>query len=96
MEITKIDEQEIVNAICVFTANKKGISPEVVFVELLFDDDEGYSAEVEVNGRKELISEARMVEVLRNWVDLEYNMDPFSVGVQFDLHAGEGIVAYIS
>jgi len=96
MEIIKIDEQEIVNAICVFTANNKGISPESVYVELLFDDDEGYSAEVEVNGRKDIISEARMVEALRNWIDLEYNMNPFSVGIRLDLHEGEGIVAYIS
>ncbi|PKR82622.1 DUF2653 family protein [Heyndrickxia camelliae] len=96
MEIIKIDEQEIVNAICVFTANKRGITPEAVYVELLFDDVEGYSAEVEVNGQTEIISEARMVEALRNWIDLEYNKDPFSVGVRLDLHEGEGIVAYIS
>ncbi|KQL53885.1 hypothetical protein AN964_10485 [Heyndrickxia shackletonii] len=96
MEIIKIDEQEIVNAVCVYMANKNGISPESVYVELLFDDDEGYSAELEVNNRKEIISEAKLVEALRNWMDLEYNMDPFSVGVQFDLHEGEGIVAYIS
>lgn len=96
MEITKIDEQEIVNAVCVYIANNKGISPESVYVELLFDDDEGYSAEIEVNGRKEIISEVKLVEALRNWMDLEYNMDPFSVGVQLDLHEGEGIVAYIS
>ncbi|MGV3465214.1 MAG: DUF2653 family protein [Heyndrickxia sp.] len=96
MEIIKIDEQEIVNAICVFTANKKRISPEAVNVELLFEDDEGYSADVEVNGQNELFSEARLIEALRNWMDLEYNMDPFSVGIRLDLHEGEGIVAYIS
>jgi hypothetical protein len=96
MEIIKIEEQEIINAICVFVANHKRISAEAVLVELVFEDETGFSAEVEVNGNQEIVTEPKLVEALRNWLDSEYRMDPFSVSIQLDLHDGEGIVAYIS
>ncbi len=45
MEKLIIPEQDIINAICVYISRKKQIKPEEVVVELMYDDDYGFSAE---------------------------------------------------
>lgn len=44
METVKISEQELINALCVYIAEKRQVGPEEVSVELMYDDDYGFSA----------------------------------------------------
>lgn len=93
MRSIKISEQEIINSVCVYIAQKKQIKPEEVLVELMYDDEYGFSAEVEVNGRQQILIEANLIEALRLWLDTQYNIDPISAGLKIELDDEEGIVA---
>ncbi|KFN02104.1 DUF2653 family protein [Bacillus clarus] len=93
METIKISEQELINALCVYIAEKRQVSPEEVLVELMYDDDYGFSAEVEVNGRQQILIQANLIEALRLWLDREYNVNSFAARLQLELDDEEGIFA---
>ncbi|WKB37026.1 YxcD family protein [Terrilactibacillus sp. S3-3] len=95
MEETIISEQDIVNAICLFMAYKRDVQPQDVQVELMYDDDYGFSAETYVNGRKQVLIESNMIEALRYWLDNEMNVDPFSASLRLVLDDDQGIIAYL-
>jgi hypothetical protein len=88
-----ISEQQIINAICEYISNKKQLKPENVIVELMYDDDYGFSAEVQANGRQQILVEANLIEALRGWLMKHFNYDPISVGLKLILDEEEGIIA---
>ncbi|MFD2445300.1 YxcD family protein [Bacillus sp. CGMCC 1.16607] len=92
MEKIILPEQDIINAICVYIARKKQIKPEEVEVELMYDDDYGFSAEVYVDDRKQVLITANIIEALRLWLDEYLNRDPY-VGINLVLDDEEGIIA---
>ncbi|SEM13315.1 Protein of unknown function [Mesobacillus persicus] len=89
-----INEQDVVNAICLYVADKKQVPPEEVEVDLMFDDDYGFSAETFVQGRKQILVKQNMIEALRMWLDQVLGRDPFS-GIELVLDDEEGIIAII-
>ncbi|PFU69921.1 YxcD family protein [Bacillus thuringiensis] len=93
METIKISEQELINALCVYIAKKRQVGPEEVLVELMYDDDYGFSAEVEVNGRQQILIQANLIEALRLLLDREYNVNSFAARLQLELDDEEGIYA---
>ncbi|MFJ8526709.1 YxcD family protein [Bacillus sp. NPDC094106] len=93
METIKISEQELINALCVYIAEKRQVGPEAVLVELMYDDDYGFSAEVEVNGRRQILIQTNLIEALRLWLDTAYNVNPFAARLQLELDDEEGIIA---
>ncbi|MED1116531.1 YxcD family protein [Bacillus paramycoides] len=93
METIKISEQELINELCVYIAEKRQVGPEEVLVELMYDDDYGFSAEVEVNGRKQILIQANLIEALRLLLDREYNVNSFAARLQLELDDEEGIYA---
>ncbi|CAM4377750.1 hypothetical protein BAMA_21165 [Bacillus manliponensis] len=95
METVKISEQELINALCVYIAKKRQVGPEEVLVELVYDDY-GFSAEVEVNGREQILIQANLIEALRLWLDNEYNINPFAARIQLELNDEEGIIALVT
>lgn len=94
MEKLIISEQDIINAVCVYIAKKKQINPEAVEVELMYDDDHGFSAEVFVDDRKQVLITANLIEALRLWLDEYLGRDPYSP-IKLHLDDNEGIIAYI-
>ncbi|MGU3371428.1 YxcD family protein [Bacillus mycoides] len=93
METIKISEQELINSLCVYIAEKRQVGPEEVSVELMYDDDYGFSAEVEVNGRQQILIQANLIEALRLLLDREYNVNSFAARLQLELDDEEGIYA---
>jgi len=87
-----IPEQDIINAICVYVSRKKQVRPEEVEVELMYDDDYGFSAEAYVQDRKQVLITQNMIEALRLWLDEYLNMDPY-IGLKLVLDEEEGIIA---
>jgi len=87
-----IPEQDIINAICVYVARKKQVRPEEVEVELMYDDDYGFSAEAYVHDRKQVLITQNMIEALRIWLDEYLNLDPY-IGLKLVLDEEEGIIA---
>ncbi|WP_338448927.1 YxcD family protein [Niallia oryzisoli] len=94
MERLIISEQDIVNALCVYISRKKQIKPEEVEIELMYDDDYGFSAEAYANGRKQVLVTINIIEALRLWLDEFLNRDPYS-GIELVLDDEEGIIAVI-
>ena len=96
MEKLKISEQDIINAICLFMANKKRMAPEEIEVELMYDDETyGFSAEIFFNGRNQILAHRDMIEALRFWIQHQLNGNPYS-GIELVLDDQEGIIAYVS
>nr|WRU97199.1 YxcD family protein [Priestia filamentosa] len=60
-----ISEQDIINALCVYISQKKQIKPQEVEVELMYDDRYGFSAEAFVDGRKQVLITANLIEAIR-------------------------------
>jgi hypothetical protein len=95
MERLRIPEQDIINAVCVYIARKKQVEPTEVEVELMYDDDYGFSAETFVDGRKQVLITINLIEALRLWLDEYLNKDPYS-GIELVLDDEEGIIALVS
>ncbi|HWO78724.1 MAG TPA: YxcD family protein [Bacillus sp. (in: firmicutes)] len=94
MEKLIISEQDIINALCVYIARKKQVKPEEVEVELMYDDDYGFSAEAYVHDRKQVLITKNIIEALRLWLDEFLHRDPFA-GIELVLDDIEGIIAVI-
>lgn len=95
MEMIKISEQEIINSLCVYIADKRRVSANQVEIELMYDDDYGFSAEAHVNGRSQILITANMIEALRMYIEYELNRDPFAAKIELKLDDDEGIIAYV-
>ncbi|MEH7235162.1 YxcD family protein [Bacillus sp. JJ1562] len=90
-----LSEQEIINAICVYIGLKKQVKPKEVEVELMYDDDYGFSAEAYVHDRKQVLIMANLIEAIRLWLGEFLNRDPYA-GIKLVLDDEEGIVAHIN
>ena len=95
MEKLIISEQDIINALCVYTSRKKQVKPEEVEVELMYDDEYGFSAEAYVEGRKQVLITVNLIEALRMWLEEYLNRDPYS-GIELVLDDDQGIIAVIN
>ncbi|GIO85342.1 hypothetical protein J25TS5_22740 [Paenibacillus faecis] len=84
---------EIINAICLHTADRTGVRPTDVQVELSWDEDTGYTGEVWVNGRSRYIVEANIMEAIMQYVYKEYGVRAFREDITLDLD--EEIIAHI-
>ncbi|MBT2284043.1 YxcD family protein [Paenibacillus polymyxa] len=76
---------EIVNAICIHMAERKGVRPTDVNVELSWEEDTGYSAEVWIQGRSQYLVESNMIEAILRYLHSEYNMRAYRENVRLDL-----------
>ncbi|GEN33122.1 MULTISPECIES: YxcD family protein [Aneurinibacillus] len=94
MEKLKLSEQDIVNALCLYIADKKQISPHDVSVELMWDEDYGFSASAMENGRTQMLIQANMIEAIRFWLRHELHRDPFAASLELVLDDDEGIIAF--
>lgn len=64
----KLSEQNIVNALCLHIAHKRQIKPQDVEIELLYDDDYGFSAEAYIQDRKQILITANIIDTIRFWL----------------------------
>lgn len=88
-----LSEQDIMNAICLHIAERKQIAPEQVEVELLWDEELGFSAEVQALGRSQYLIEANMLEAIERYMYTEQGIRVFRS--QIRLQVDEEMVAYI-
>lgn len=95
MEQQIIYEQDVINAVCVLIAKEQRVMPDDVEVELAYDDEDGFSAEAELNGRTYPLDTLRLIEALRLWIDQYLGQDPMAAGIQLQLDEEEGIIALV-
>lgn len=91
----QINEQDVANAVCVLIAKEFRAMPDDVEVELAYDDDTGFSADAELNGRMHHLNTSRLVEALRLWIEQYLDQDPMAAGIQLKLDDEEGIIAIV-
>jgi len=70
----RLSMDEIVNAVCLHFAERKGVKPTDVEVQLQWDEEYGYTAEVWVLGRSQYIVEANLLEAIERYMFTEYGM----------------------
>lgn len=92
MEEVVLSEQDVVNAICLSLADKKSASPADFQVELLYDEDYGFSAEAYFQGRRQVLVASNIIEAVRFWLDTEMHTDPFAASLKLELDQQQGIV----
>ncbi|MEX2461311.1 MAG: DUF2653 family protein [Paenibacillaceae bacterium] len=64
----RLTEQDIMNAICMHIGERKQIKPEFVQVQLMWDEDLGFSAEVLAEGRSQILIEASILEAIERYL----------------------------
>lgn len=84
---------EIINAICLNTADRTGVRPTEVQVELSWDEDTGYTAEVWVSGRSRYLVESNIMESIMQYVHKQYGIRAFREDI--DLQLEDEIIAVI-
>ncbi|TXK76703.1 DUF2653 family protein [Paenibacillus sp. N3.4] len=90
----RLTEQEIVNAICLNMAERKGLKPDEVDVELMWDEDLGFSAEVFAGGRSQILTQGNLFETIVQYLFSQYQMRVFWDQIQLTLD--EEIIADIA
>lgn len=88
-------EQDIVNAICLDQARQYNVNPEDVEVELVYDDDNGFSAEVGIRYQIRVLSSFDMIQAIRSYIKDVLHQDPYAAGIKLLLDKEEGIIASI-
>lgn len=68
---------EIINAVCLNESFRRGLQPSQVEVQLAWDDEYGYSAEVWIAERSHFLVEANLLEAIEQYVLKEYDMRVF-------------------
>ncbi|MDQ0272496.1 YxcD family protein [Cytobacillus purgationiresistens] len=94
MEKLIIPEQDIINALCISTSRKKQVKLEEVEIELMYDDEYGFSAEAHVHGRQQILIMANIIEAIRLWLEEFLNRDPYA-GIELVLDDEQGIIAVV-
>ena len=87
----RLSMDEIVNAICIHMAERKQVRPTDVLVELCWDEENGFTAEVTIQGRLQYLVEANMLEAIERYMFSEYNRrvyrDQFHLDVEDEMWA---------
>jgi hypothetical protein len=84
---------EIINAVCLHMAERKQVKPTDVEVELMWDEEHGYTAEVWVQGRSQYLVEANLLEAIERYLLNEYGTRVFRNQIRLVLE--EEIIAEI-
>jgi len=90
----RLSEQDIINAICLHIGERKQLHPSQVEVELMWDEDYGFSAEVFTEGRSQIIVAANMLEAIERYLLKQMNVRVFRDQIHLKLE--DEIVADIA
>ncbi|NOV01765.1 DUF2653 family protein [Paenibacillus planticolens] len=90
----RLAEQEIVNAVCLHMAERKRLKPNDVDVELMWDEDLGFSAEIFAEGRSQILTQGNLLEAIAQYLINQYQMQVFWDQIRLSLE--EEIIADIA
>ncbi|MGN7760497.1 YxcD family protein [Paenibacillus sp. 22594] len=85
MGTTILSMDEIINAICMHMAERKSVRVQDVQVELSWEEDTGYTAEVWVGGRSQFLVESNMIEAILRYTHSEYGIRAYREDVRLEL-----------
>jgi hypothetical protein len=76
---------QIVNAICLHMAERHDVPVDSVEVELLYEEDQGFSAEVWIQGRSRFLIEANLKEAIMRYVLQQFGLRVYPSQIQLDV-----------
>ncbi|WP_028561195.1 DUF2653 family protein [Paenibacillus pinihumi] len=82
--MTKIFTDEIINAVIMHMADRKGVPYSAVEVELSIDDEHGFTAEVWVNQRSQYLVESNILEAVEQYMYKQYQLRVFRSQIRLD------------
>jgi len=80
----RIYTDEIINAVCLHMAERKSISPNDVEVQLAYDEEYGFNAEVWIHGRSQYLVEANLLEAIEQYMFKQYDLRVFRSQITLD------------
>jgi hypothetical protein len=89
----RLDEQEITNAICLHYAERVKVDPSMVDVQLAWEEETGFTGQIWIADRDQMLVEANIVEAIERFLIKERNVRVFRNQIQLDLD--EEIIAVI-
>ena len=95
MEKLTLLEQDLINAVCLFHAKYKNVSPQEIEVELMYDDVAGYSAEAFYNGQLDVYNSVNFITAIRLYIDEQLGRDSMSARIALAIDDEEGMIANI-
>ena len=95
MEKLILEEQDLINAVCLFHAKFKQTQPENVEVELCYDDEVGYTAEAYYNGATDEYKQAHFITAIRLYIDERLNKDSMAARINLDIDDDLGMIANV-
>ena len=81
----QLNEQEIINAVCLHFADRKQVKPEEFDVQLLWDEELGFSAEIWMGERSHYLVEANLLEAIERYMLKQHNVRVFRDQIKLDL-----------
>jgi hypothetical protein len=90
-----LNEQDIVDSVCVYTAEKEYTNPENIDVDLAFDRSYGFSATALVSGRTRNLHEQDVVDAVTVYLRDYHNFEPNRLLVELSFSESEGITASV-
>jgi len=77
---------EIINAVCLHLAERHQVPVTTVEVELMYDDELGFNAEVWVEGRSRYLVEANLKEAIIRYLLTEYGRRVYPDDIRLELN----------
>lgn len=81
----RIYTDEIINAICLHIAERRSVQPTDVEVQLAWDEEYGYTAEIWVGGRNQYLIEANLLESIEQYMFSQHNRRVFRSDIKLGI-----------
>lgn len=81
---------EIINAICLHVSERRGIAPTEVEVQLSWDEEYGYTAEIWVAGRSQYLLQSNLLEAIEQYLLSQQNRRVFRSDITLGLDEEQG------
>ena len=81
----RLNQDQLVDAICLHTAERHDVPVQSVEVELLYDEELGFSAKTWAHGRERILVEANMKESIMRYMLDKYNMRVYPSQISLDV-----------
>lgn len=85
MPTTVLSMDEIINAVCLHMAERKAVRVQEVQVELSWEEDTGYTAEVWIQGRSQYLVESNLIEAILRYMHSEYGIRAYREDLRLEL-----------
>lgn len=90
------NEQDVVDSVCVYTANREYANPQDVDVDLQFNKNNGFAASVVTNGKKErYLNEQEIIDDVAEYLQEYHNFIAERIMVDLRFSDMDGIHASI-